>query len=292
MKGQPTAKIILDSFSPNTFSRLTTVEAKIHRFVLAELNTHRVFSRNSASSRAIPVKKMLDRAINDPAIPLSWGRNQKGMSASDVLSPAEAAQCEKEWLIARDNAVNSVLKLNGELNLHKQVANRLLEPFQWHVVIISATEWDNFFWQRCDPNAQPEMQAAAYAIQKAYYENNEIQVLDFDQWHTPYVQASEVAEFEPEMLKKVSVGRCARVSYLNHDGVRDVEADLNLYQRLVNEENQHWSPLEHVATPAHPGERTGNFKGWRQLRSFKEPEVKQFVPNYVQWYANKNTQVA
>src|ERR1035437_4854050 len=170
MNSIPEAKIICDSISPEGV-RLTTMEVKIHRFVLAEMNTHRVFSRNSASSRAIPVKKLLERVKNDPAMPVFWGKNQAGMGAVEELDPDTKQMVLNVWLVARDQMVSAVEKLQN-LGLHKQLTNRLLEPWLWHTAIISSTEWTNFFGQRCalnpetgQPYAQPEMHFAAMAMQ-------------------------------------------------------------------------------------------------------------------------------
>lgn len=255
------AKVICDSLG-STGTRLTTVEVKLHRFVLAELNTHRMFSRNSASSRAIPVEKMIQRAIEDPAIPLHWGQNQKGMQANEELPGEAVVECRREWLYARNDAVNAVRKLIN-LGLHKQVANRLLEPFMWHTVIISATEWDNFFAQRCHAAAQPEMRAAAEAIRAVIEASNPVEV--GDGWHLPYVSENEGLSIE--LAKKISVARCARVSCLTQDGVRDTRLDLELHDRLASAAPPHASPFEHVATPAPLSDHLpGNFRGWMQLR--------------------------
>ncbi|HMI94653.1 MAG TPA: FAD-dependent thymidylate synthase, partial [Polyangiales bacterium] len=136
------------------------------RIVLAEVNTHRALSRNSASSRAIPVERMLRRVEDDPFIPIHWGKNQKGMQADEFLDATDQIAAEEEWLRARDAAVESVRELLA-LGLHKQIANRLLEPWLWHTAIISATDWSNFFALRCHKDAQPEIQQAALMMRAA-----------------------------------------------------------------------------------------------------------------------------
>ncbi len=260
----PNAEVVLDSVSPAGV-RLTTIEVTLHRFVLAELNTHRVFSRNSASSRAIPVAKQIARVVEDPALPIEFGTNQRGMQAAEPLEGPEAEAALKHWLAARDAAVSAVEAL-AELNVHKQVANRILEPFMWHTVIITATDWDGFWEQRCSPLAQPEIRVAAEAMKAAFDASTPAEVDEGD-WHTPYVR-DEDGDLDAETRKRISAARCARVSYLTHDGRRDLDADLTLYQRLVTAEPPHWSPLEHVARPAAPGEgeTPGNLRGWHQLR--------------------------
>jgi thymidylate synthase ThyX len=220
-----------------------------------------VFSRNSASSRAIPTSKLLERVENDPVLPLEWGRNQKGMSASGVLSPAEEEEAKRIWLSARDAAVEHARKL-ADLKVHKQDVNRILEPFLWHTVIITATEWDNFFTLRCSPNAQPEIRAAAMRMREAIGAS-EPRPVAYGEWHLPLVQDDE-RSLPIETQKKISAARCARVSYLTHEGKREIEKDLELHDRLKSD--RHLSPFEHVATPAHDVAFHANFRGWLQMR--------------------------
>jgi thymidylate synthase ThyX len=271
----PTAHVIADSITPFGH-RLTTMEVTLHRFMLAEFNTHRAFSRNSASSRAIPVSKTLRRLVEFPGIPLSWPLNQRGMQGGPELGPADAAKAQQIWLGARDNAVQSAEKLL-ELGVHKSVVNRLLEPFMTTTIIVSATEWDNFFHQRATPPAtvealaQAEIRAAADAMQAAYTASEPTPVPQGN-WHLPYITHEDISWLARESLAPVSAARCARVSYLTHAGKRDPQADLDLYQRLVTADPPHASPLEHVATPARWGEDPpGNFTGWRQLRHVAFP---------------------
>ncbi len=278
MNSVPEAKIIADSISPNG-NRLTTMEVKMHRFVLAEFNTHRVFSRNSASSRAIPVKKMLERVKNDTAMPVWWGKNQSGMSAREELTPGEIETAKNLWLKARDHAIETVEKLNN-MEVHKQLVNRLLEPWLWHFAIVSSTEWTNAFAQRCHPDAQPETRAAFMAMQYAYYKS-EPQKVWYGDWHLPYLDNHTRKVTTTEEQKKISVARCARVSYLYHNGVIDIGKDLEMYDKLVSANPMHASPFEHCATPNLVFSKGGNFKGWDQLRHFYPNEnVKEFTPNH------------
>jgi len=258
----PRAEVICDSVSPAGV-RLTTIEVTLHRFVLAELNTHRVFSRNSASSRAIPVQRQLAAVLDDPAVPLEFGSNQPGMQAGPPLAGEDHERALAAWLEARDAAVAAARNLL-DLGVHKQVANRILEPFIWHTVIVTATDWDGFWQQRCSPLAQPEIRAAADAMRAAYDGSTPVEVTA-DVWHTPYVRDDET-DLDRETRKRIAAARCARVSYLTHDGRRDLSADEELYDRLVTAEPPHWSPLEHVATPSDDPSVPGNFRGWRQLR--------------------------
>lgn len=290
---QPSAKIIADSIS-EWGQRLTTMEVVMHRFILAEFNTHRVFSRNSASSRAIPYQKMRERVANDPAYPVFWGSEKKGMAPGDELVIPEINMCRSNWVMARDKALFEAdqLYMNG---LHKSLINRLIEPFMWHTAIVTATEWDNFFHQRCHPAAMPEIQALANAMQVAYYTSVPKEV-PYGGWHMPYLRLEDhddVIKFLGDtdippsplmitnLLKRVSTARCARVSYLTQDGHRSISTDLDLYDRLFG--SGHWSPFEHVATPIHDGSErpdVGNFRGWGQFRKeFKSENCSHFVPN-------------
>ncbi len=261
----PSARVIADSISPWARDRLTTIEVTLHRFMLPELNTHRAFSRNSASSRAIPVGRVMERLAERPAIPLAWPMEQRGMQGGDELPTFFAAKARAVWLAARDNAVQIAEQLL-DLGLHKSVVNRVLEPFMTTTVIVTATDWDGFWRQRCSPLAQPEIRVAAEAM-KAAYDASEPTLVPQSDWHVPYIVHEDWTDAGPEDRVKISAARCARVSYLTHDGRRDVEADLALVQRLVTADPPHASPLEHVATPArHGDEKTGNLTGWHQLR--------------------------
>lgn len=290
------AKIIADSVSPEGV-RLTTFEVRFHRFVLAEFNTHRVFSRNSASSRAIPLAKQIQRIETGLAYPVAWPKEQKGMQGGEPVSDewyARQVWAESAQAAIRQAGLLSQMPVEGgEEALHKSVVNRILEPFMWHTAVVTATAWDNFFAQRCSPLAQPEIRVAAEAMQTAYNESKPME-LGTEEWHAPYISEAEWAStMDSDDLVKIAAARCARVSYLTQDGKRDTDADLTLYDRLVTAQPAHWSPLEHVATPWPqnrqvgplywgPGNvsqtstdhlpRVGNLLGWRSLRTEVETE--------------------
>ena len=254
------ARILLDSIS-DAGIRLTTMQVTFPRFVLSEFNTHRVFSRNSASSRAIPTSKMLQRVLEDPVFPVEWGRNQQGMSAAECLSEEEGASAKGIWLDAMTNAIESVKLMQG-VHVHKQVINRLLEPFMWHTVIVTATQWENFFKLRCAPSAQPEIRVAA-ELMRAIYQDARPAPVETGEWHLPLLQSDE-QHLDIETRKRVSAARCARVSYLTHDGKRDIGKDVELCDRLLSD--RHLSPFEHVATPTSDLDFHANFRGWTQMR--------------------------
>lgn len=277
------AKIIADSVTESG-DRLTTFEVVMHRFVLAEFNTIRVFSRNSASSRAIPVRKQLERVATAPAYPLEWPGERPGMQGGDLLPGASVEAAKGVWRDAADDAVLLAEQLM-DIGVHKSVVNRILEPYMWHTVIVSATCYQNFFALRANSMAQPEIRVVAELMKKEYF-NSKPEELDEDSWHVPYLSDEELRSLEVGEAKKVSAARCARVSYLTHDGVRDISKDLDLYDRL--ESAGHMSPFEHVATPDlnnfHlvdvPSKyalrlnlpKYGNFRGWRQMRFDVEAE--------------------
>lgn len=302
------ARVIKDSLSPDGI-RLTTMEVTFPRIVLAEFNTHRAFSRNSASSRAIPVEKMMRRVQDDPFIPIYWGKNQKGMQAEQELDELQIARALDRWLNARNDALFNARELL-DIGVHKQITNRLVEPFLWHTVIVSSTEWDNWDGLRMGKEAQPEIKRIADMMHEARARSQPDE-LPYGAWHLPLVDdvkelwdgfkgtASVEADsprgastglmrsFE-SFLVKVCVGRCARVSYLTHDGKRDPWADVDLAMRLLG--NGHMSPFEHAARPmtqldadrvlSHMTHHNvmvpfladitrtfnGNFRGWTQAR--------------------------
>lgn len=245
-------RIECDSLSP-AGHRLTTFVCTFPRMILAELNTTRQFSRSSASSRAIPVEKQLKKIEEDLFFPVYWGKNQKGMSASEELSPSELLEARRAWFTASLNAVDSAKVLGAPfgLDVHKQTTNRLLEPFMWHTAIITATDWDNHWHLRDHLKAQPEYQVIARLMHEAYRAGMPTRLVGpphfSSAWHLPFKQAGEntTSPSETEDLIRQCIGRAARVSYLNHDGTRAPEADLKLSGTLFNA--GHMAPYEHVA---------------------------------------------
>lgn len=255
------AKILADSIGPARV-RITTMEVTFPRIILAELNTHRAFSRNSASSRAIPLAKMIERVKADPFIP-TFAANQSGMQPGEELDEAHQLAAKGRWLMAMHSAVNDALHL-GQIGAHKQWANRLLEPFMWHTAIVTSTEWENFFSLRCHPDAQVEIRTIAELMRAVLVGSKPVE-LHAGEWHLPLVDPEHDAEVPWHMQPLVSAGRCARVSYLTHDGRRDPYADLALCERL--KANGHWSPMEHPCVALRLPVRDRNVVGWHQLRA-------------------------
>lgn len=258
----------LEKFSKSEYhdKTIATFVLEYPRFIHSELMTHRVFSRNAASSRAIPVKKMLEMVIKNPARPIHWGANKPGMQASEELTGWQLTKAKLLWDLARWPAV-AIVWLMSKIGLHKQVANRLLEPWMHMQVVLTATERGNFYNLRYHPAAQPEIQELARLMWEAE-QNATPDVLDFGEWHLPFISISEKTKFPTEDLLKMSVARCARVSYLNHEGKTPSHAeDMKLYARLLGDFIKHASPAEHQATTATMEYyQSGNFCGWHQYR--------------------------
>jgi hypothetical protein len=270
------AKVILDSVAPNG-KRLTTFLLEYPRIIHAEVMTHRLFSRNASSSRAIPVAKQIERIKNDPAMPIHWGKNQPGMQANEELGQTSRMMCEALWLKARDNTLELVEQMSA-LGLHKQVANRLLEPWMHIAVLVTATDYGNFYNLRYHKMAQPEIQVLAQKMWEAQQASEPVR-REPSQWHLPFIVEGDSDKanaywlknkdiYPLEVLKRVSAARCARLSYYNFDGKKtSIEEDLALYDKLMGGFPKHASPTEHQATPHEDANhQSGNFFGWEQFR--------------------------
>lgn len=304
------AKIIAHSVSALTGQGIVTWELEYPRFIHSELMTHRLFSRNAASSRAIPVATMIEAVRTNPAKPSHWGRNQAGMQASAQLTGFELESVQMEWQRAAEDAAGwaEVMSYDGA---HKQIVNRILEPFQWMKTVMTATELDNWFWLRDHKDAQPEIQVLAHLMWEALQESKPF-VLEVGEWHVPYYdrhgQTGVWADYFNDPLEEalaISSSCCAQVSYRKLDD--SLEKAKMVYDRLVGSVPVHASPFEHQATPmdatvkhdcsmdgainlpSHPHtwdkgithvDRegnfwSGNFKNWIQHR--------QLIPNNVCW---------
>lgn len=266
------ARILLDSLSP-AGTRLVTFEATYPRFIHSEVMTHRVLSRNAASSRAIPIHKVLQQVCAQPAMPVWWGKNQAGMQAHEELVASDREEAITWWRRSAMVAVK-MAEEGHALGLHKQIVNRVLEPFMHMTTILSATEWRNFFFLRDDEDAQPEFRALARAMRAALEASRPVEARE-GEWHLPLVsdvdrEEARAYDDAEGRLRAISVGRCARVSYLTHDGRRSHEDDVKLHDRLLAGRAQnrpmHMSPFEHVARALAEPRRSGNFIGFEQYR--------------------------
>lgn len=285
------AKVIEDSISEAGI-RLTTFQVKYQRFIHSELMTHRVFSRNASSSRAIPIKKVLEAIRDNLAMPIHWGLDEKGMQANTEADEELQAKGEALWKAAGESACHFAENM-AEPGFHKQICNRITEPYQHINVVISATQMSNFYALRRHPDAQPEIKALADAMWTAQ-EASTPQLLKHGQWHLPYVLKEErESNYLSNELTNVSAARCARTSYMTFDGKPSIlEKDVALCEKLVGADILHASPFEHQATPdwltknkrkgifrfakhewANP-DLHGNFTGWCQNRKFMDGECR------------------
>lgn len=283
------AKTVLRSRNASAPDKvLTTLLLRYPRFIHSEVMTHRTFSRNAASSRAIPFEKQVAAMLDDPALPIHWGANQKGMRADAEVDTKQT--CISLWQRAMEDAVASARVLHDQ-GLHKALVNRIIEPFTHMVCLVSATEWDNFLELRDHSDAEPHIQMLAKEVRECL--NDPVQELQPGEWHLPFMTVDESIDVYRERkgdehiqaLIKLSVARCASTSYRTVDGFdMTLERAEAIFDKLVNSKPIHASPLEHIAqadifTKAHEGAygewRTGywrhhwqhaNFTGFRQYR--------------------------
>ena len=262
-------KVIADSINESG-DRVTTIECEYPRIIHAELLTHRVFSRNAASSRAIPVKTMLKNIWNNMFVPWYWGANQSGMQAKVQLSKPKIFIAKALWKIGVCiNLLGSYLL--SSIGVHKQLANRNTEYASYIKTIVTSTDFDNFISLRLHPDAQPEIADLAYKI-KVALENSKPRLLKEGEWHTPYVSSLRTTKEEwihhvsgnyipVFQAKKISVSCCAQVSYRTND--TSIDKAIRITDALSKSTPIHASPFEHICTP---GNGTRNLKGWIQYR--------------------------
>lgn len=255
-KAKIKAKILADSVSGISGKRITSFELEYPRYVHAELLTHRLFSRNAASSRAIPVHKKLKMVWKDPVIPIKWGKNKPGMQSSDEFTGWRASVLKFAWKSASKLACISAWTLM-KLGLHKQWAGRCLEWFERYKVVLTATEYENWEWLRDHEDAQPEIRELAKCMIEARDESKPM-TLHPGEWHLPYVHTQrdltgDIAyvidghEVDLDTAQKVSASCCAQVSYrvLN----MEINKAKNIFNKLIESVPVHASPTEHQATP-------------------------------------------
>lgn len=270
------AEIVADSISL-AGKRLTTFKLTYPRFVHAEFMTHRLFSRNAASSRAIPSKRIRAAVRNDMAVPIYWGANQKGMAAEVELVGWRKKAVQVLWVLAAYPML-FISWLLEKLGLHKQIANRILEPWFNITVIVTGTHFGNFYHLRNHPKAQPEIQELARCMLAA--QNASVPVLlKPGEWHLPFVTDEERHTNTQQTNLMLSTARCARISYNNQDGLpASTIENVELFNRLVKNTPKHSSPAEHQGTPSgDPNAWSGNFQGWVQHRKLIPDEN---LPNY------------
>jgi hypothetical protein len=289
-------RVLADTVN-NGGDRLITVALSYPWMVHNEWMTVRKFSRNTSSSRAVPVDRVIQQCVEDPVIPLSFGKNTRGMVAKEELPEAEQLAARSRWLLARDSAVGHA-RLLAEMGVHKQFANRILAPFMWVTGIYSATDVENFFALRLQPDVQPEMRKIAEMFADAYYTH--VPTLRYGgDWHLPLITAEERTQYPLSLgnlaLPRLSAARCASVSYLRQDDVRSYDEWMRVYNIL--ETGGHMSPLEHPAwiVDKEFGMREswrtdfGNFaEGFLQLRKMIAGESRKFTRADWEAYNDRN----
>ena len=269
MNNIPQVEIIADSISSET-PRLTTFKLVYWRPILAEMNTHRVFSRNASSSRAMHFDDLAKQVILDPWMPKHWASEQKGMVAGEEFDEETKAYINEKIDKLGTGVVRALLDLNEEVfnktgsKIHKEFINRYLEPFRPVTQLVSATDWDNFFKLRTAPDAQPEIRDLAIAMQEAYLAHKPEVISDYG-WHLPFLTEEEKKKYNLSTQRKISVARCARVSYNVIKDQTDLDRDIALHDRLLK--NGHLSPFEHLATPMYTVALVRNFRRWNQYRA-------------------------
>ena len=257
-------KVVADSIGPSGV-RLISVLCSYWLAMHPEHLRHRTFSFSVASNRAIPTRLILRQVIDDPVVPVYFGKNQGGMSAREELTGWRLSVARWAWLAARWPAI-AVVWLMLRIGLHKQIANRILSPWQWVTVLVTGTEWENFFALRCHPDAQPEMRRAAEMMRDAIAESIPEQ-LHAGQWHAPFATKGDRIdhEFDFGSLCLRSAARCARVSVLRQDERRSFADEVEFALKLKS--SGHFSPFEHQAQALPDARRCANLRGWLPFRS-------------------------
>ena len=269
---EPEVIVLADSIN-EMGDRLTTFQLKYWRPIHSEVLRHRAFSHSVRSSRACPSSIYIDEVSKEPWGPAEWGSNQKGMVPGKEIENTEAVK--NLWEQAAKGAA-LVASAFSALKVHKQITNRILEPYTYVYDVMTGTEWNNFYALRCAPDAQKEIQILANKMKKAQ-EESKPKYLKYGGLHLPYVPDTEDywSKFTKEQLIKISAARCARVSYKLFDGSTSPEKDLELAERLIA--SNHWSPFEHQAYADSLGEDKeywGNLVGWAQYRKIFEKAKK------------------
>lgn len=275
--------VVEASQSAQTGVKIITFVCKYWRAIHSEVMTHRVFSRNASSSRAIPTAKLLEQIRSEPAGPIHWGKNQPGMQAheehnAEVIHPRTGIPMSREmaWEAMANEAADWA-QAWADAGYHKQIVNRVIEPFSYITVVITATSWDNFYALRAHADAQPEIRDVAETMLKIIPDVPVRMIADADEfdhhaWHLPFVSIAERQAHDVPTLLAMSAARCARTSYLTHDKQNPSwEQDNGLYRRLVESEPLHASPLEHQAYNSTKDVSSRNFTGgWIQHRAMLE----------------------
>lgn len=274
--------LIADSVNYATGVRLCTFQLiDVPKFVLFDISRHRTFSFSVESSRAIPVKKLVERVRNETFIPEVWGSNQAGMGEGAPLSEDDSIQANHAWGYAARACANVSEELAG-LNVHKHHANR---PMDWiapiSFIFTSCNAGiENFLKLRLPYGVQPELRFIASRAQELY-DTSEPKVLEPGDWHLPFITQEDWDEHrDVTALRIISAARCARTSYARMGEVFPFEKDRELvYDRLVK--YGHWSPLEHQAMALSVAQVQND--RWDYYVTGEQSILSNFHPCWKQW---------
>lgn len=304
-----TARVVADSINPWN-SRLTTMVVTFPRYILAEFNTHRAFSRNSASSRAIPFKKMLKAVQTDTFSPLAWMKDHSGMQGTEYFSITDvdnfnvpiSERLDELWIGARDAAISFAERMHA-LGATKQMVNRILEPYMWHTCIVTSSEWENFFAQRAHNAADIHIEELANKMLVALNESTPRKIVPGD-WHIPFQadifrdpnfltymtnyftkkgillthqSPSQTLRESQAIAVEVATAKCARASYITFDADKSIEEQVELHAKLKAGNPKHMSPFEHSALCGEErssaiASNFGSYNGWIQYRKMIDGE--------------------
>lgn len=290
--------ILADSIERIGNNRITTWQLTFPRFILAEMNTHRILSKNSASSRAIPFNKMVEQVENDPFIPIKWMKDHKGMQGEEFITDErELESCKRAWLRARNNSLADARNLNhhslystegkltNDVNVTKQLCNRLLEPFLWHTIILTGTEFENFFALRAHPMAEIHLQDLAYKMLDVYNASTPKE-LKAGQWHIPFGdnitmenlrthKDEELMEFTDWHKVKIATAKCAQVSYMKF-GSDDYEDLIDLHDSLFIRPYNGKRGIREINDPIHCFDDKTEVltsEGWKLFKNLTKKEL-------------------
>jgi len=284
------ATVIAHSKSAINGKEIITMELEYPRFIHGEFMTHRMFSRNAASSRAIPVSKMIEQVRTSPAQPVHWGKNQPGMQAKEELEGNVKFTVEQEWKRVAGYSAQCASVMNN-LGAHKQIVNRILEPFQTMKTVVTATEWENFYWLRNHEDAQPEIRRLAEVMLEAVSYSSAV-TLEAGDWHTPYFNGAFgtgcwISKADTDSLEDalaISSSCCAQVSYRLLDD--SIEKARMVYKRLVESSPVHASPFEHQASPMGTTSGLYGFNNDEVPHDYWEDGVTHMDSGYKFWSGN------
>ncbi len=287
-----TSRILAKSLNPIGIP-ITSWLLRYPRFIHAEFMTHRDFSRNAASSRAIPLKNTLASIRDNPALPVWWGGHNKGMQSGEQLVDTKLENVIADSEIAMQGCIQSAIRADKD-GLHKSITNRWLEPWSHITVVATITDMRNFFALRAHPAAQPEFQVLAYRMLDEYLATKPRE-LRWGQWHLPFIEAHDVTNLPIEDQLKVATARCCWVSYNKPDKVLGEEANIEdaFMRHDESIKSGHWSPFEHCAQAINPDDfdevywkgdypwsnfdSQYNMSGWGQYRKHFREERKTTV---------------